>query len=178
MTVTPFYFRFYICVQIFITIERILKFFFCFGRTVPLKTRRCIFKVEIVQTRQLCFNLNTVREITTQSNEGKMFWYTCRNYFVSTDIVSYAQKNQYTTVSIQSHYSRNQIKWHTEHIYRATHLATPYHVTTHHSTPSQTSKAQISLLLFSVLYHILCTFVFTIGCFNVHWQTILKNNMH
>ena len=28
MRVTPFYFRFYICVQIFITIERIIKFFF------------------------------------------------------------------------------------------------------------------------------------------------------
>ena len=27
MTVTPFYFRFYICVEIFITIERILKIF-------------------------------------------------------------------------------------------------------------------------------------------------------
>ena len=35
MTFTPFYFRFYICVQIFITIERIIKtFFFAYG---PLK---------------------------------------------------------------------------------------------------------------------------------------------
>ena len=30
-TVTPFYFRFYICVQIFITIERIIKIFFFWG---------------------------------------------------------------------------------------------------------------------------------------------------
>ena len=34
MTDTPFYFRFYIYVQIFITIEQIIKIFF--GRPVPL----------------------------------------------------------------------------------------------------------------------------------------------
>ena len=35
MTVTKFHFRIYICVQIFITIERVMKIFY-FGRTVPL----------------------------------------------------------------------------------------------------------------------------------------------
>ena len=37
MRVTPIYFRFHICVQTFITIERIIKIFF--GRAVPLNWR-------------------------------------------------------------------------------------------------------------------------------------------
>ena len=36
MPVTPFHFRFYMYVQIFFTIERIMKIFFYFGRTVLL----------------------------------------------------------------------------------------------------------------------------------------------
>ena len=37
MTVTPFYFRIYICVQIFITTERIIKIFFLFWANGSLK---------------------------------------------------------------------------------------------------------------------------------------------
>ena len=38
LTVIPFYFRFYISVQIFIGIERIKQIYFYFWRTVPLGT--------------------------------------------------------------------------------------------------------------------------------------------
>ena len=40
VAVTLFYFGFYICVQFFITIERITKIFFYFGRTVPLRPQQ------------------------------------------------------------------------------------------------------------------------------------------
>ena len=36
MTVTPFYFQFDTCLQICITIERVIKIFFYFGGMVPL----------------------------------------------------------------------------------------------------------------------------------------------
>ena len=74
MTVIPFYFRFYICLQNFITIERIIKIYL-FWANGPFKMilRGCFMAVLTPECAVRCFTLTGSETKLGMCNSGQTF---------------------------------------------------------------------------------------------------------
>ena len=95
MIVTPFYFRFYMCVQIIITIERIIKIFF--GRTVSLSNLLlrstdvgCHIAIKAVNTFSYADNMTMVASVAYQIKDLLTI---CGKFAVYLTVMSYSPRS-------------------------------------------------------------------------------------